>query len=323
MLNYREFKSLLSETPKISMLDGDVVMISEAKSSGYDDEHAFVNVWNHAVHNPQHLASPSHLKREIDAAKNDPKHPLNFANQINGFTGGKKQPEHESAYYAELHHAAKAVHDIAKHPLFKDAVANKHHADVAGDKRGTVSDLWKSHGAGNATSKADITIGGNTVSLKKGDAQLMSAGKEETKATYDHAMRGMVVHGHATEKDHAEVMKHITKLQGHLAAMKTATDDDEMTKHRIAGQAIVDMVHKKHPKLSRYIHYEASTGHGKFGTHGTGHARFIVTTHPTKATHIHDTETEDIGHEDNLKIPRVSKPKGSGREGNVKLDHKA
>lgn len=299
-------------------------IVTEAKASGYDDEHAFVNVWNHSVHNPKLLKSKASLHADIDSAKTDKKHPLHFDNQTNGFTGGKKQ-EHRDAYYSELHHAADSVHDIANHPAFADSVKNKHEASVAGASRGSLSKTWVQHGAKNTTSKADVTIGSGkhlkTLSLKKGDAQLMSAGKEETSATYDHAMQGMVAHGHATPAQHLEVMKHMKTVSSHIAAMKTAKNADEQIAHKNKAQDIINKIHKDHPKLIRYVTHEAATGHGKFGTHGSGTARFLVTTGKGGA-HVHDSETNDVGHESTLPIPRVALPKGSGREGNVKLDYK-
>lgn len=296
-------------------------LIMEAKGSGYDDEHATVNMWNHAVHNPHLLQSKAHLHAEVEHARKDRNHPLNFHNQNDGFTGGK-QPHHEEAYYNELKHASNTVHDIASHPAFKDTVKNKHHASVQGATRASVSSTWTKHNAKNATSKADIAIGAHTVSLKKGDSQLMSAGGEETKAVYDHAMRGMVTHNHASEADHVDVMSKMDQLHKHLSAMKDTQDDDEKRKHRDAGQAIVNDIHARHPKLSRYVNYEAATGHGKFGTHQTGTARFLVTSTNHGSTHIHDTAEDDIGKASELPTPRVALPKGSGRPGNVKLDYR-
>lgn len=297
--------------------------IIEAKGSGYDDEHATSNLWNHATKNPGIAKSPDHLKAEIEKARKDKKHPLNFRNQSEGFTGGKK-PHHEEAYYNELHHAAHTIHALASHPELKKAFKAKAQASVAGGSKGNLSDTWKKSGAKNATSKADIVISGkghhHPVSLKKGDSQLMSAQGSEFHATYEHATgEHMKKNKSFTAAHKKSVMDGISKVNKHLASMSGASPDDQR-KHRDSAQKILDKIHGDHPGLLQHVHHEASTGHGKFGGKGApGSARYLVTSTATGA-HIHDTETnkEPIV----ASHPRVALPKGDNRPGNVKIDYK-
>lgn len=295
----------------------------EAKGSGYDDEHATANLWNHATENPGTAKSPEHLKAEIEKARKDKKHPLNFHNQSEGFTGGKK-PEHEEAYYNELHHAAHTVHALSNHPSLKAAFKNKAKASVAGATKGKLTDKWKKSGATNSTSKADIVISNKNhhhpISLKKGDSQLMSAQGSEFAATYDHATdEHMKVNKKFTAAHKKKVMDGISQVNEHLSAMSGAAPEQQR-KHRDAAQKIIDGIHSQHPDLLSHVHHEAATGEGKFGGKGSaGSARVLVTSTPNGA-HVHDVETKKdpiiAGH------PRVALPKGSGRPGNVKVDYR-
>jgi len=315
----------------------DYQSLQEATKSGYSDEHALSALWNHAVTHPEAsrlLSSPEHLHREIEAAKKDKKHPLNFANATDGFTGGKK-PEHEAAYYNELRHAAHAVHGMANHPSFKKAVAQKYQARVTGSEAGQLSDTWKSSGAKNTTSKADIVLSHPKkpeermgISLKKGDSQLMSAEPNEFHATYSHAV---AQHAKAnrgfTAQHHREVMGHVEKIQSNLNAMQYTNDRNELHRLRDEAQQHMNDIHEKHPGLLQHVAHEAATGHGKFGHGETGTATHLVTTIAGQAPHIHDTETNNqpikVG------IPRIALPKGKknkkksdeNRPGNVKMDY--
>lgn len=304
-------------------------LLTEATKSGFSDEHALANLWNHAVQHKDSaklLAHPEHLHAEIDKAKKDKTHPLNIANVHHGFTGGKK-PEHSEAYYKEIHHAAEAVHGMASHPSFKQAVKEKHHARVTGAEAGTLSHTWVKSGAKNKTSKADIVLEhpktkkGVGISLKKGDAQLMSAEPNEFHATYSHAV---AEHGKANKKftpEHQKkVMASVEKVQHNLNAMKSTTNKDEQRKLRDEAQSHINKIHAEHPDLLHHVAHEASTGHGKFGHEQTGTARHLVTTIAGHAPHIHDTVTQN--HPIEVGTPRVALPKGSNRPGNVKLDYK-
>ena len=312
-------------------------LLAEASRSGYSDEHALAGLWNHAVNHKDSaklLSNPDHLHTEIEKAKKDKNHPLNFANAQHGFTGGKK-PEHTDAYYKELHHAADAVHGLANHPSFKQAVKQKYKARVTGAEAGKLSDTWKKSGAKNTTSKADVVFqhpsnpeGKNIpVSLKKGDSQLMSAEANELHATYSHAVAEHAkVNQKFTPQHQKKVMDRIKKVADNLNAMKNTNDKDEQRRLRDEAQDHINAIHKEHPGLLSHVAHEAATGHGKFGHGQTGTARVLVTTVAGKPPHVHDTETQH--HPIEIGVPRVALPKGKtasgqSRPGNVKLDYKA
>lgn len=290
--------------------------IAEAKGSGFDDEHALVHVWNHTS------GTKKNAVHEAEKAKHDEKHPLHFKNASHeGFVGGHKKAEHKASYHHELDHAAKAVESMKKHPTFKKSHEDGDKAHVQGASRGALSDTWHKHGAKNATSKEDVRIGKHRVSLKKGDSQLMSAESSETKATYHHATHEAVKHGHMSQKDAEEVHHKIHKVAKHLEDMKHAKSDKEKDHHKESAQKHINEIHHKHPKLLHHVAHEAATGHGKFGGEGRdGTARHLVTTTKHGDTHVHDTKTR----KDPIEVgtPRVAKPKGDGRPGNLKIDYR-
>lgn len=292
------------------------MLLAEASKGGFSDEHALEKAWNHVS------GKNKNAIEEVKKAETDKKHPLHFDNQDDkGFTGGKKEEHHRAAYYAEMHHAAKAVESMRKHPTFKKAHAEGHKAEVKGAARGKLSDTWTNHGAKNATSKEDIRIGKHRVSLKKGDSQLMSAESAETRAIYHHATHKAIEHGHMTHAEAEEVRKKIDKVAKHMEAMKHEKDRKKKEKHRDDAQKHINEIHSRHENLIHHVAHEAATGHGKFGGHDSeGSARHLVTTTPSGETHIHDTKTnnEPITYG----VPRVALPKGSGRPGNLKLDYR-
>jgi len=289
--------------------------LTEANKGGYSDEHALVHVWNHVS------GTNKNAMHEAEKAKKDPNHPLSFKKAEHGFTGGEKQIHHKEAYHKEIDHAARAVESMKKHPEFAKSHKNGEKAEVKGASRGKLSDTWREHGAGNATSKEDIRIGKHAVSLKKGDSQLMSAEHAETKAVYHHATGEAVKNKHMSHEQAQNVRKKIAKVAGHLESMKHTTSEEEKRKHRDAAQKHIDEIHSSHPHLIHHVAHEASTGHGKFGGEGSeGSARFLVTTTHHGDVHVHDTKSnnEPIVHGN----PRVALPKGSGRPGNLKLDYR-
>jgi len=339
-------KTMTGEQPNKVIINPDIVrhnesfksflsLLTEASAkSGYSDEHATAHLWNSVVNheNTNQILSnpdPSKIHDEIEKAKKDPNHPLNVNNAPKqGFVGGKVNKE---GYYKELHDAASTIHGLANRSEFSDAVKNKHKMTVAGAARGKLSNTWNKNNAKNATSKADLHLFDSKlgedkdpnikrISLKKGDSQLMSAQPEEFAATYDHATDQHINESNSgfTSEHKKEAMRKIKKVQEHLNAMKGA-NPDEQRKHRDSAQKIINDIHEKHSGLLKHVHYEATTGHGKFGHNQAGSANWLVTSTPD-GPHIHNTESGNEPIE--AGIPRIALPKGDGRSGNVKIDYK-
>jgi len=305
-----------------------------AAKSGYNDEHAFTHVWNHMVkHGLTH--DKDAMNSELEKAKTDPTHDLHHSKiPSDGFKGSKKSkifkksPEAIQDYHRELSDAVHTVHAIAQRPSFKKAISQKYQARVTGKETGKLSDTWKNSGAKNKTSKADTVLFNPknpeekmSISLKKGDSQLMSAEPNEFHATYSHALAEHAKSDRGfTAQHHRQVMSHVEKIQSNLNAMQRTNDRTELHRLRDEAQQHLDDIHDKHPGLLQHVAHEASTGHGKFGHGETGTATHLITTIAGQAPHIHDTETNKQPIE--VGIPRIALPKGSNRPGNVKLDYR-
>lgn len=294
-------------------------------SPTYNDEHAFVHLWNHSV-NHNIASDKQKMLDHIKNAEKDPNHPLSFENAPSGgFKGKKKTDAAKTAYFTELKRAVHTVHGFATHPDFKNHVKNKDRAHVMGASAGKLSDVWTRNKAGNPTSKSDIKIGdtgAKTVSLKKGGgSQLMSAGSEENTAVHDYATDRMMQHGKINEKQKNDIMKHIKKA-GEIAARMKGSSRDQQYKLKDEAQKHINSAYELHPELNEYVHHEATTGIGKFGQ--TEHAAQYLATSAKEGK-----EDVKIHHADKIKFTtptsnriRVALPKDSARGGNFKLDKK-
>lgn len=303
---------------------------------GYNDEHAHVAIWNHMVNKGISHNHPAMMK-ELQTAKKDTTHPLNFNNaKDEGFKGGKKTAAAKNSYYSELENAVHTTHALATHKGFAKAIKEKHAARVMGGAKGKVSDTWKKYGATQgATSKTDIAISnpknekheGIKLSMKKGGgSQLMSAGPEETNAVHDHAAREML-NSHPKysklpqaekTKIHNHIMSHIKKAGAAIDKMRTSSRE-EMVSLKNTAQKHLDAAHDAYPELNHYVRKEATTGEGKFGK-GTPHAASYLVKSAAgkkepKVTHVDANDYSGPR-------PRASLPKGTGRSGNVKLDER-
>lgn len=306
--------------------------ISKPKDNAkFNDEHAFSHVWNHFVRDGNYRPgmSKEEMMQSLNRSMNDKRNPLHFDNvSEEGFSGGKKTAAHKSAYNQEMQNAVGSIHAMVNHESFGDAVAKRLSARVTGTEKGNLSDIWNKNGAKNATSKADVIIGGKPgerdyypVSLKKGDSQLMSAGPEETTSTYEHAINEYTKSGNVSEDQKKSIMDRVRKL--HDLSNSFRTTPKEKHKDLVKqGQSILDDIHKEHPDLIHHVAYEASTGHGKFGQNQSGSARYLVT-QLSDGAHIHDTETNREPIKVKGAAPRFASPKEAGRTGNVKLDYTA
>jgi DNA-binding protein H-NS len=281
------------------------------------------------------------MLKEIHKAKVDEKHPLHFKNAPeDGFVGGKKTDHHKSSYYYEHENAVHTVHSMAHHDGFSKAIKQKHLAIPMGTHKGEVSAIWKKYGATNGTSKSDIAIidpkrdkaAGIRVSMKKGvGSQLMSAGPEETQATYHYAASKMLekekkyARKPSTEKAaiHADIMKSIKKVATHFNSMKEA-DEPKKKEHATSAQKLVSGVHEKYPELNAHVRQEATTGEGKFGSIDSPHAAkyLIKSSDGKKGAQVKRYDEIDY----NGSVPRASVGKGytntGSRSGVLRIDER-
>ena len=306
----QKFKSFIAES---------IVLLSEAaRVSTYSDEHAFASVWNHGVSTGSHDAQ--HLTNEIEKAKKNPKHPLSIEN--NSAVGFKKgtdttSQEAKDHYYGELHKAAHTVGGLMSHPDFAAASKKKEKASVAGASRGELTDLWKSHNAGDRTSKADVHIGDPkkpTIRMSykdSGGSQLAAAGPEHMSATVHQATDQMLkqkVKGFTSEHQQ-KIMKHMKTLAKHMNAARDASDESERETSLVKAQAAHKSMMAIHPDLATHIAREAASGAGQFGENSPSAASHLVSSYNPKTKVVKVLKTSDVDASDVAKI-RVSKGKG-------------
>lgn len=314
----------------------------------YSEEHAHRKLWNYFIAHPKHgkevrdaLLNKEYdkalelINTEVQQAKTDSKHPLNFSKAKRGFSVKQgKQSEDEESYNRELDDAIEGVHALASQKKMRGAVEKMHPARVTGgsDPNAKLSKNWKGAGGTNVTPKADLEIYNpknpkerRGISMKKGGgAQLASAESGELLATYKAASKSYVqrFHGEKSKEERnkiqQDIMDKIQKVADMNVSMKSSSGDDEKESLKVSAQEIIDDLHTKHPQLTRQVSQVSTSGEKKFmGKNAPGTAGIVLTgkTSKTGAT------AKEAERQASAK-PRQAKPKGSGRPGNVKVDYR-
>ena len=181
---------------------------------------------------------------------------------------------------------------IAK--AFNEKLGAKTTMTQFGASSGSLSKLWKDHGAGNATPKTDMYTSNYIVSLKKaGGSQLASGGKEETLATFYAALEYMSV-AKSSKKAISNIMNDIeanfTKIameygSGELETLSTGgkvgktgkaelspKDKKELTRfteteqfHKTLNEKLKQTLNfDKNPEFLKWFIFEAMSGYKKF-----------------------------------------------------------
>jgi len=267
-------------------------------ATGVNDEHAMAHLWNHGIkkYGKKHHDKPELIHKDIDSAKKDKNHPLHHSNfHSSGFVNNNPHGK-EEAYYKELHSSVAGYHALATHHKLTKRHAEKHHMEVSGSGRGELSDLWKKHKAGNATSKADLVIrhpknskDHHGISVKKGPSQIMSGHHSEWAATAEAASK----HAGHNSHQHSEVMDHVHKM-GKLAHGFENKSPMERGKRIAKIKHMHDELHKKFPHLAAHITHEASTGEQKFKS-DEGRAHMILH-HGSGGAHVTDLTSKKMPH---------------------------
>jgi hypothetical protein len=199
---------------------GQFILICEEKKgrSGpkYNYEVALVNLYNHLIRGTDKGNAKGKILRgivsrgdteeltdflakELNAAKNDEKHPLHFNNADNeGFSGGKKTDAHRDSYYSELEDQFYTFLNDSQSNLGRKLISQGYTVKRLGDDKIPLSKSGKSaYGKESDTSKADIVFQHptrpereNYTSLKKASGAVSaSAGADETAGNYTVGMR--------------------------------------------------------------------------------------------------------------------------------------
>ena len=322
------------------------IIISEKLNKTFDED-AHTKVWNYFISNPDYtevrdaIASGDRekalelMRAEIEKARGDANHPLNFSKaedsefSIIG-TGKNKRANREAGdeeiFNQEIEKAVSGIKSLAGQKKFRDAVERGLPARKTGGSKAELSRTWKGAGGTNATPKADIEIydpdnekNRRGVSLKKaGGSQIASAESGELQGTYKAAAKSFVqrFYGDKPKEERLKIEKEINDAARRVGEIntqqRTASDDDQKTELKDAGQEILDKLHDKYPNLTRLVTQASTTGDKKFrGRNAPGSAGTILTGDKAKPAEQQPSAR-----------PRNAKSKGRGRPGNVKIDNK-
>lgn len=241
-------------------------LLSEEEKKGrsgpkYNYEVALVNLYNHLTKSDDKANNRGKILRglvsrgdteeltdflaqELNAVKNDEKHPLHFSNiGDEGFSGGKKTEDHRDSYYSELEDQFYTFLNDSQSKLGKRLISQGYTVKRLGDDKIPLSKSGKTaYGKESDTSKADIVFQHptrpereNYTSLKKASGAVSaSAGADETAGNYTVGMRNalkLALKSGRITKDQAKKLE--SEGNDRISALKDAMSSSKgMTKEQ-------------------------------------------------------------------------------------------
>jgi hypothetical protein len=325
----------------------DFVLICE-KLNKTHDENSQSKLWNYFIANSDNTKvrdlilskdfdeAEKEIKKEVEAAKKNPEHPLNFRNageeefsKAQGRESGDEKP-----YNDFLDDSVSGLLALSKQGKLRSAIEKGFPSRVTGSGAAELSKKFKGAGGVDKTPKGDLEIYNpdnpkdrRGISMKKGvGAQLASAEGGELKGMYKIAAKEYVkkFHGSKSKEERQKIEKEIMNDAERLSAIgrlqKTAGEasDPEKQKQSLknVSQGLSDKLLDKYPQFERLLSQVATSGKGKFkGNEGTAG---IVLTGKTKSKEA----TAKPSEQQKSARPRLALPKGSNRPGNLKIDYR-
>lgn len=312
------------------------------------DENSQSKLWNYFIANSDNKKirdlilsndfekAEKEIKKEVEKAKTDPNHPLNFNNAGKEEFSKKegKQPGDEKPYNDFLDDSISGVLALGKQKKLRSAIEKGLPSRVTGSGRAELSKKFKSAGGTDKTPKGDLEVYDPNnpkyrvgISMKKGaGAQLASAEGGELKGMYKIAARDYVrrFHSNKSKEERRAIEKEIMSDAERLSAIgrlqKTAggAADAEKQKQSLknVSQNISDKLINKYPQFERLLSQVATSGKGKFkGDSGTAG---VVLTGKNKGKEA----SAKPAVQQKSSRPRLALPKGSNRPGNLKIDYR-
>lgn len=312
------------------------------------DEDSQSKLWNYFISNSDnkkirdlilnkdYKGAEEEIKKEVDRAKSDASHPLNFNNAGDEEFSKKegRQPEDENTYNDFLDDSVSGLLALTKQKKLRSAVEKGLPSRVTGSGAAELSKKFKGAGGVDRTPKGDIEIydpdnpkDRRGISMKKGvGAQLASAEGGELKGMFKVAARDYVrrFHSDKSKEERRSIEKEIMNDAERLSAIgrlqKTSGEAPDINKQKQSlknvSQGISDKLLNKYPQFERLLSQVATSGKGKFaGDSGTAG---IVLTGKNKGKEATAKPSEQQG----SSKPRLALPKGSGRPGNLKIDYR-
>ena len=326
---------------------GDFIFICEKLNKTHDED-SQSKLWNYFISNSDnqkvrdlilnkdYKGAEEEIKKEVDKAKSDSSHPLNFNNAGDEEFSKKegRQPGDEKTYNDFLDDSVSGLLALSKQKKLRSAVERGLPSRVTGSGAAELSKKFKGAGGVDRTPKGDIEIydpdnpkDRRGISMKKGvGAQLASAEGGELKGMFKVAARDYVrrFHSDKSKEERRSIEKEIMNDAERLSAIgrlqKTAGEAPDINKQKQSlknvSQGISDKLLKKYPQFERLLSQVATSGKGKFAS-DSGTAG-IVLTGKNKDKEATAKPSEQQG----SSKPRLALPKGSGRPGNLKIDYR-
>jgi len=325
----------------------DFVLICE-KLNKTHDENSQSKLWNYFIANSDNTKvrdlilskdfdeAEKEIKKEVEAAKKNPEHPLNFRNagEEEFAKAQGREPGDENPYNEFLDDSVSGLLALSKQKKLRSAIEKGFPSRVTGSGAAELSKRFKGAGGVDKTPKGDLEIYNpdnpkdrRGVSMKKGvGAQLASAEGGELKGMYKIAAKEYVKKFHSSkskeerQKIEKEIMNDAERLSAIGRLQKTAGEasDPEKQKQSLknVSQGLSDKLLDKYPQFERLLSQVATSGKGKFkGNEGTAG---IVLTGKTKSKEA----TAKPSEQQKSARPRLALPKGSNRPGNLKIDYR-
>ena len=312
------------------------------------DEDSQSKLWNYFIANSENTKvrdlildgeiekAEKEIKKEVEKAKGDSNHPLNFKNagdeEFAKATG--RQSSDEEPYNKFLDDSVSGLVALAGQKKLKSAVEKGLPTRVTGSGTAELSKKFKSAGGVDRTPKGDLEVydPDNSkyrvgISMKKGaGAQLASAEGGEIKGMYKVAAKEYVkrFHRDKSKEERQKIQKEIMNDAERLSAIgrlqKSSGEAQDVNKQKQSlknvSQGISDRLLDKYPQFERLLSQVATTGKGKFkGNQGTAG---IVLTGKNKGKEA----TAKSAEQQKSAKPRLALPKGANRPGNLKIDYR-
>lgn len=172
-------------------------------------------------------------------------------------------------------------------------MSGKEKAEQYGRAKTGLTSFWKSHGASDTTPKTDILIGDKRLSLKIGNAQLMSGGKAESTATFYAAMEKSQINESAQVQNVLGIMEDFVTASlapSQLRPLIKSGENAVVNKGEKAHKEIMQELGKLFEENKQFkIEFarEAMSGFMKYGNSSTAAAEFmVVSNHSGTSTKI-------------------------------------
>jgi hypothetical protein len=166
-------------------------------------------------------------------------------------------------------------------------------AEQYGRAKSGLTEFWKSHGATDTTPKTDILIGDKRLSLKIGNAQLMSGGKSESTATFYAAMENSQINESAQIQNVMSILENFVTASlapSQLRPIIKSGENELVNKGEKAHKEIMAELGKLFQENKQFkIEFarEAMSGFMKYGQNSNASAEFmVVSDHSGSSTKI-------------------------------------